>query len=214
MDPLKMYFLWKMGIFHCHVGLLEGRERLWDRIKIWIQNDIWVFAGTCCCRLRLRVVFNGKFEPRRFVAIFCGEEMLGQSGSFQLNYILFMFTPKVWGNDPMLTSISFSTGLVQPPPTSWWITCIFFRIWSSTAWMCCSLVSFLWFFCQGKSPWKTHHQSKTVMFLDVLKTFGRLVDYCWLVAKKKHAEKRGVILIIAFYPCRCAPIFQGKGNGC
>ena len=24
MDPLKMYFLLKMGIFHCYVGLPEG----------------------------------------------------------------------------------------------------------------------------------------------------------------------------------------------
>ena len=28
MDPLKMYFLLNMGIFHCYVSLLEGRRLL------------------------------------------------------------------------------------------------------------------------------------------------------------------------------------------
>ena len=27
MNPLKMYFLLKMGIFHCHVSLLEGNTQ-------------------------------------------------------------------------------------------------------------------------------------------------------------------------------------------
>ena len=26
MDPVKMYFLLKMGIFHCHVSLLEDTD--------------------------------------------------------------------------------------------------------------------------------------------------------------------------------------------
>ena len=36
MDPLKMYFLLKMGIFHCYVSLLEGNLILTNRGVVWI----------------------------------------------------------------------------------------------------------------------------------------------------------------------------------
>ena len=83
MDPLKMYFLLEMGIFHCYVSLPEGREylptlhfplftwplltfhvgkelpyirRIWDLKKFWpsiLQDSLWE------CRPLLRSFWDG-----------------------------------------------------------------------------------------------------------------------------------------------------------
>ena len=34
MDPLKMYFLLKMGIFHCYVSLQEGSSQMLRAIRV------------------------------------------------------------------------------------------------------------------------------------------------------------------------------------
>ena len=39
MDHLKMYFLFKMVIFHCHVSLLEGNSRWF--LKTWAYAYLW-----------------------------------------------------------------------------------------------------------------------------------------------------------------------------
>ena len=56
MDLLKMYSLLKMGIFHCHVSLLEGISEGF-RVAVdfgWLQLVVSCFHLVACSSLELR----------------------------------------------------------------------------------------------------------------------------------------------------------------
>ena len=47
MDPLKMYFLLNMGIFHCHVSLPEGKTIVLYStcILLYIIYEYYIYLG-------------------------------------------------------------------------------------------------------------------------------------------------------------------------
>ena len=95
MGPLKMYFLLKMGIFHCYVSLPEGNPILAPRTYTAFEDNVLVLGGRTVvggsARLVLGLVTNS-------------EDNLMQAGSVYTD-------PKI--NDPTC-QISYSQNL----PTS------------------------------------------------------------------------------------------------
>ena len=59
-DPLKTYFLLKIGIFHCYVSLPEGRWSCQNPVFFWNQrmNSAQIFIATVVCDIWEIVIQN------------------------------------------------------------------------------------------------------------------------------------------------------------
>ena len=82
MDPLKMYFLLKMGIFHCYVSLLEGKETF-DRKNFSTGQCFALGSTTTTGKLRLITSFGW---PRCAISLPCHRFITWVSVSWKLNH--------------------------------------------------------------------------------------------------------------------------------